>query len=362
MSSVSVRCNQIRTAASIQIQNMAYLSPAKASPHPFHQLPDELWALVLSKCTWERSWHEVKALMSSRPGAARCLQSRPDLLAQMLTTRRSSTDGLELAVLQGRVDVAAVLLSEHGARAEGLPLVLALWGSKSEQQSTAMVKLLLDHGAIATCAVLCQAVRSWQPCSDGSASSNWRWAVMELLLDAGGVPFVNKALVRAARAGHDELVSLLLSRGASTAARHVAFEVAAELGFTRMLGALLGAGVGHMDVDVEVIDAALVSSAKAGHAEAVTLLLEHGADVNWGFDYALKMATYYCRANTVEVLVKHGADASRLASYHLHYPVKTRQYALLLLLAQHGAAWRAEDAVSSVGWHPNPSSEPHPAT
>ncbi len=68
----------------------------------------------------------AKVLALWRPGAARCLQSRPDLLAHMLSSRRTSTDGLELAVLHGRVDVAAVLLSEHGVRAEGLPLLLAL--------------------------------------------------------------------------------------------------------------------------------------------------------------------------------------------------------------------------------------------
>ncbi len=248
-----------------------------------------------------------------------------------------------------------------------------------------MVKMLLDHGAIPTCAVLHEAVRSWQdPSSSGGSSSSSStttcWRVMELLLDAGGPPTVDKALELAV-AKHERdkegLVHLLLGRATTTQVRRQAYMWAAGVGATGTLLLLQNEAMnsnwleeameeaahhGNVDAlahlvgagaDAESIDQALGLAIGTGQAAAVTWLLEHGADVHWFGDAPLRLAAIVRPqiANTmrmVEALLAHGADASLIACYILVQQATDGRHPLLLLLMQHGAAVDVADQVLVV--------------
>ena len=55
-------------------------------------------------------------------------------------------------------------------------------------------------------------------------------------------------------------------------------------------------------------------SAANGHVDAVELLLDSGADVHTGGEWALRLASGYGHAAVVQLLLQHGADSHVLGN------------------------------------------------
>ncbi|KAI8478082.1 hypothetical protein Bbelb_441810 [Branchiostoma belcheri] len=122
-------------------------------------------------------------------------------------------------------------------------------------------------------------------------------------------------LYQAARNGHHETVSALLTAGADMNARDKWQESplhwAANNGYHEIVSVLLAAGA---DVNArnDVQDSPLHRAAWNGHHETVSVLLTAGADVNARNegDYTpLHDAATYGHSKCAEILLQHGADA-----------------------------------------------------
>jgi len=154
------------------------------------------------------------------------------------------------------------------------------------------------------------------------------------LLSHGGIDvnavtrYGSTALMLAAENGHTETVSALLSHGginvnAVTRYGSTALMLAAENGHTETVSALLSQG----GIDVNAVtpdgDTALMLAAKKGHTETVSALLSHGGiDVNAVSRYgstALMLAAQNGHTETVSTLQSHKlkltSETLYLASY-----------------------------------------------
>ncbi|KAG0643976.1 hypothetical protein HOY80DRAFT_1031491 [Tuber brumale] len=114
-----------------------------------------------------------------------------------------------------------------------------------------------------------------------------------------------KALVEAARFGHENVVALLLERGANINSRGgAALMRAVEKGHMEVIKLLLS-----KEADVNAHNGwALEKAARWGREEVVKLLLEYGADVNVGKGDALLRAAESGHETIAKMLLKAGMD------------------------------------------------------
>ncbi len=94
-------------------QQLAHaLSNTHEHPYASPTLPDEVWALILSHCSWCGAWAQIQPILLTHPGAAKALHDRADLLVQLLIANgRSPADALVLAAKQGHVAAVEQLLA-----------------------------------------------------------------------------------------------------------------------------------------------------------------------------------------------------------------------------------------------------------
>lgn len=131
---------------------------------------------------------------------------------------------------------------------------------------------------------------------------------------------LGRPLEEASKGGYDEIVSLLLNRGA----------------------------------DVNAGDGAALQKASAhGHIGTVQLLLERGADVNARNDAALSSASYYGRDKVVQLLLDRGADANARYCNALHWASTHGHVTVVQLLLGAGVDVNAHDggALSGASTH-----------
>ncbi len=132
--------------------------------------------------------------------------------------------------------------------------------------------------------------------------------IATLLLDREvGQASLAQAMSVAAGAGHTEIMSLLLEKGAKNHA--AALIAAARNGQTKVVLCLLDKGFA-VDIDDEYGSAALMYAARYGHTEMVRLLLERGAALerkNKLGNNALLWAAMNGHTETVRVLLDQGA-------------------------------------------------------
>ena len=116
----------------------------------------------------------------------------------------------------------------------------------------------------------------------------------------------------AAREGHDQVVQLLLCKGADVNAFDgLAFQEAARWGQTQIVETLLDQGsIGINDLPT-FLKRDLLLACEGSHVSTVRLLLERGADVNPQNSYcgrALFKAAMYGHDSIVQLLLDHGAN------------------------------------------------------
>jgi ankyrin repeat protein len=228
---------------------------------------------------------------------------------------------LSSACERGHLGVAQVLVDHEGVEALGMtpgtrstPLHHAAREGRED-----VVKFLLSKGADANI----QRVDGWTPLID--ASSNGHVGVARILLEHMGGEGIDTrfsqgktGLYYAARNGHEDMVALLLSKGASAT-------IASNEGLTPLMQASIEGHVGvarllleHMGGQgVDTTDnagrTALHHAVLSMHDEVLTFLLAKGADPNITDLYgrtALAHACYRCHWYIVLILVKHmGQDA-----------------------------------------------------
>ena len=330
---------------------------------------------------------------------ARC-EGAVDIMQQLLArgatlskrglNAASGHDGyLQTAVNHGREDMAAFLL-EHGASTDDPGLLC----SASFKGLSGMVELLLQHGAG-------KHVNHEHENTEGvtftclfAAAQNGFVDVARMLINAGAqVSFAVKkhtsCLGSAAGQGHEDIVELLLAKGAvaddralisaldtrnhpteaivlrllggdgvgpaDTPNRWSALMMAASNGFLEVARILLSRGA---DINHRAHDGAtpLFVAAQQHQKEMCALLCENGADVHAARDdgaahTALRMA---CQGTNLDVdvarvLIEHGATGAVDIPVLLTDATKpdARSAAVVALLLEHGASeyvnWRDPD-------------------
>lgn len=127
----------------------------------------------------------------------------------------------------------------------------------------------------------------------------------------------NTLLSFAAREGHNQVVQLLLDKGADVnTLEGLALGEAALYGQTQILETLLGQGAIDTNDLPRYFMRALPNACSSGNVSTVRLLLERGADVNaryWNDDgNALMAASYEGHDEIVQLLLDHGAEINDL--------------------------------------------------
>ncbi|KAL8741795.1 MAG: hypothetical protein Q9190_005638 [Brigantiaea leucoxantha] len=169
----------------------------------------------------------------------------------------------------------------------------------------------------------------------------------------------NMLLQMAATAGDQELVELLVERGAAVnAIGHLygtSLQAAAEGGSTKVMQCLINAGA-----EVNVTRSrnrliALQAAARTGNVNAVKLLLAVGADVDIrqrsDYDTPLRAAVDSENPAVARTLIEHGANVNfcsqfPLSPHMLHLAVKTRNNTILRMLLDGGADVNASSCSS----------------
>ena len=148
----------------------------------------------------------------------------------------------------------------------------------------------------------------------------------------------------AAREGHNQVVQLLLCKGANVNAFDgLALQEAARWGRTQIAETLLDQGSIVTNDLPKFLKRDLLLACEGSHVSTVRLLLERGADVNAryeGYGNLLQVASSRGRDEIVQILLDHGADvnapvgkfgnALNTASYKGHHSI-------VQLLLDHGA-------------------------
>lgn len=223
---------------------------------------------------------------------------------------------LDAAARNGHFETVRFLV-EHSKGIPDVPddflqtaFVWAAWGGHQ-----AILQHLLDHGASITSAE----DNSWDAL--GEASEHGHAAIVKLLLEHGASANSStrnhgRALSRAAEKGHAQVVRLLLEHNAtveSAGERHShrnPLRLAAQHGHGAVLEALLDAGA---DVKWEQSDGGtllLIASEKAGHDDAIRVLLERGCDVTVADVRGNAPLSYVARQDNAEMvgmMLEYGA-------------------------------------------------------
>ena len=90
-------------------------------------------------------------------------------------------------------------------------------------------------------------------------------------------------------------------------------------------------------------DYALRYASENGHTQVVKLLLEHGANVHVYDDYALREASECGHTDIVKLLLEHGANVHADNNYALRHASKNRHTDIVKLLLKHSANVHARD-------------------
>ncbi len=289
-----------------------------SSLHVLSQLPDELWALVLSKCDWKGAWQQTKLLLCWRPGAARALQAQPQLLAHLIVSKHlmqvpDRCTALDMAlhwtVLHARPDVLAVLLADKDIAGVDVVEAMRMGAVKGAQP---VVELLLRHTrGIITGVEWTKAVGM----ALHSAAMYGHVQVMQHILafqlpehddDMEGPVFA------AAIKGHHAAIHMLFDHGADVTAQHDAVWGAAKNGHLKALEVLLDAGAPMEGVS-------LLDVARGGHDDVLRLLIERGLQrTTRQKEEAMRAAAVAGYSSTAELLLGWGvhtrAAARRMAA------------------------------------------------
>ena len=125
-------------------------------------------------------------------------------------------------------------------------------------------------------------------------------------------------LTLAATCGHDEMVNLLLEKGANVNMKGgvygSALQAASFIGHGQVVKLLLDHGA---DVNIQGghYGSALQAASFIGHEQVVKLLLDHGANVNMKGGYynsALQAASFIGHGQVVKLLLDYGADVNTI--------------------------------------------------
>jgi len=79
----------------------------------------------------------------------------------------------------------------------------------------------------------------------------------------------------------------------------------------------------------------LRNAADNGHTEVVKLLLEQGADVHAGYDYALRKAAMHDHTEVVKLLLEQGADVHAIDDYALRWAACSGHTEIVNILQKH---------------------------
>jgi ankyrin repeat protein len=121
-------------------------------------------------------------------------------------------------------------------------------------------------------------------------------------------------LLSASLAGHTDMVAILVKRGASTASRNdrglTPLHGAAYAGSLETVRLLVESGAAVNDADNVFKVTPLIVAAEEGHADVISFLAGHGADLEWteraGYT-ALSRATFRDDSEAIDALLKAGA-------------------------------------------------------
>jgi len=263
-------------------------------------------------------WH--RELPRTALWAALCASSHLPLAEALLEAGANPTDGVSTHIAAGSGNLAALeLLSRFGVDVNGIPggvppLRYTMgWGGNSIARAPG-VRWLLDHGADVTLA--------WGELDDSPlhiAAQRWNLEMVELLVRRGADIHRRRADGRTARTvaelqGNREVAAWLAEQGARDelsplerfvasctqgdrtraeamlredpdlrsqlqSEHHLMMQVPAERGDATLLETMLACGFDPNVKDGEGVTA-LHRAAMSGHAEAVRVLLAHGASVN----------------------------------------------------------------------------------
>ncbi len=252
-------------------------APSSMVGAPCSQLPDELWALVLSKFAWKGAWAQAKVLLCWRPGAGRALATQPQLLAQLLSSQYQPATypglfALDCAAVCGRADVTQVLLSQHQP---DLHVVLSAAQAAAGKGHATVLGTLLEHVRVTWGD---RARRSAvDECID-DARAKGHVALYEQLLDqcANSDRTCRRALIDAAAFGQVDIVRMLLRRIAGGRDDYnIALKYAADYGETQAAALLLDAGAGASSFHYKAAYLAQIAD-----GSMLQLLMRHGLRLN----------------------------------------------------------------------------------
>ena len=201
--------------------------------------------------------------------------------------------GLVHAAENGHQNAVQVLL-EHGADVNAgadmgnTAVVVAAEGGHLD-----IVRLLLEYGANVDSLVLNDKLLT------AAKSGQWQkvWALLEQGADINAEDEGDTALCIAAEAGETAAAATLLDRGADVNCGYNALRAAAKAGHGEMVRLLLERV---SKLSQQELDEFLIEAAAKGHLELVKVLLNYGADV-WAQDYC-------CRGRAIDVALDQGHD------------------------------------------------------
>ena len=121
-------------------------------------------------------------------------------------------------------------------------------------------------------------------------------------------------LLSASLAGHADMVAILVKSGASTGSRNdrglTPLHGAAYAGSLETVRLLVESGAAVNDADNIFKVTPLIVAAEEGHADVISFLADHGADLEWteraGYT-ALSRATFRDQPEAIDALLKAGA-------------------------------------------------------
>ncbi len=172
-----------------------------------------------------------------------------------------------------------------------------------------------------------------------NAASGGLLQIIEALIKQGADINFGKGLALAASNAHAEAVTLLLEHGADVHAHNdYALRWAAERGHADVVKLLLEHGA---DVHADN-DHALRLAATFGRADVVSLLFDHGADVHAKDDYALCFAATYGHTKVVKQLLEHGGDVHAQNDYALRWAAHHGHLEVVKFLLDCGANVHAD--------------------
>ena len=144
----------------------------------------------------------------------------------------------------------------------------------------------------------------------------------------------NEGLLYSARDGHLSVVKYLIEMGANIHdGNDYAIRMASENGHLSVVEYLVEHGANVNELDSDALNMA----SSNGYLSVVEYLVENGADIHAENNYALRWAAGNGHLSVVEYLVKHGADIHALGDVALRVAVYHCHLEIVKYLVEHGA-------------------------